>query len=141
MRTGRVQAMYKTEASLRTLFFIGMLLFVFWVIQSHSAQVGLVIRPMYYILIILAITASAPFIYKLSLKYLSQKEYTRDHYLKQAIGAGCFTLVFTVLAAFNLDDHKTVAGKWLAPAGWAIATAIPLFMASKAKKTEYTRHE
>jgi hypothetical protein len=133
--------MCKTEALLRTLFFIGMLLFILWAIQSHSAQMGLAIRPMYYILIILALIAVAPFVYRLSVKHLSKKKYTRDDYIKEATWCGCFALVFTVLAIFNLDDHKTVAGKWLSPACWTIATAIPLFMASKAKKTEYTRHE
>jgi hypothetical protein len=133
--------MYKTEALLRTLFTLGMILLILWAIQSHSAQIGLVIRPMYYILIILALIAISPCVYRLLVKHLSKKEYTRDDYIKEATWCGCFALIFTVLAIFNLDDHKTVAGKWLAPAAWTIATAIPLFMAFKVKKTEYTRHE
>lgn len=133
--------MYKTEALLRTLFLIGMLLYVLWAIQSHSVQNGLVIQPVYKILVLVGAMALAPLVYWLSLKHSSRKKYTRDDYLKQAIGAGCFALVFTVLAVFNLDDHKTAAGKWLAPLGWTLATIVPLILASKAKKTEYTRHE
>jgi hypothetical protein len=133
--------MYKTEAFLRTLFFIGMLLFILWMIQSHSAPYGLAVRPMYYILIILALIAVAPFVYRLSVKHLSKKKYTRDDYIKEAIWSGCLALCFTLFAVLNIDGYKTVTGRWLVPLVWLIAAAIALFMASKAKKTEYTRHE
>ncbi len=92
-------------------------------------------------LIILASIAVAPFVYRLSVKHLSKKKYTRDDYVNEATWCACFALVFTVLATFNLDDHKTAAGRWLVPVVWTIATAIPLFMAFKAKKTEHKRHE
>ena len=133
--------MYKTEAFLRTLFLLGMILFILWMIQSHSALYGFVIRPWYYILLALTLFVAAPFIYRLSVKHLSKKKYTRDDYIKEAIWSGCLALCFTLFAVLNIDGYKTVTGRWLVPLVWLIAAAIALFMASKAKKTEYTRHE
>jgi hypothetical protein len=133
--------MNKTAAVLRTLYLLGAILFVLWMIQSHSAPYGLVIRPVYQILVLLIAIALAPFVYKSFLKFQLQKKYTRDDYLKQAIGSSCLALVFTVLAIFNSGSHKTDDVRWVGPAGFIVATVIPLIMASKAKKTEYTRHE
>jgi hypothetical protein len=133
--------MHKTEALLRTLFILGMILFILWMIQSHSAPYGLVVKPVYQILIVLIAIALAPFVYQSFLKLPSQKEYTRDDYLKRAIGTGCLALVFAVLAIFNPGRHETDSVRWLGPAGFVLATAISLILASKAKNTEYTRHE
>lgn len=133
--------MYKTEAFLRTVFTLGTILFLLWMIQSHSAQYGLVIRPLYQVLVVLFAVALSPLVYKLFLKHLLQKQYTRDDYLTDAIVSGCLALAFIVLAAFNLDGHRTFAGRWLAPVVWTIATALSLFMASKARKTRYIPNE
>jgi hypothetical protein len=133
--------MYKTEAFLRTVFFLGTILFILWIIQGHSAEYGLFIRPLYQVLVVLFAVAFSPLFYKLSLKHLSQKQYTRDDYLTDAIVSGCLALGFIVFAALNFDGHRTVAGRWLAPAVWTIATAVSLFMASKAKKTRYIQNE
>jgi hypothetical protein len=70
--------MHKTEALLRTLFILGMILFILWMIQSHSAPYGLAIRPMYQVLVLVIAIALAPFVYKSFLKVQSRKKYTRD---------------------------------------------------------------
>lgn len=133
--------MYKTEAYLRTVFFLGTILFILWIIQSHSAQYGLVIRPLYQVLVVVFTVALSPFAYKLSLKHLLKKQSTRDDYLTDAIVSGCLALGFIVFATLNVDGHRTFAGRWLATAVWTIATVISLFMAFKAKKTRYIPNE
>jgi hypothetical protein len=68
--------MHKTEALLRTLFILGMILFILWMIQSHSAPYGLVVKPVYQILVLAVAIALAPFVYKSFMKVQSQN--TRD---------------------------------------------------------------
>jgi hypothetical protein len=133
--------MYKTEAFLRTVFFTGTILFILWIIQGHSAQYGLVIRPLYQVLVVLLVVALSPLVYKLSLIDLLKKQYTRDDYLKDAIVSGCLALGFIFFAALNVDGHRTVAGRWLVPAIWTITTVISSLMAFKAKKTRYIPNE
>jgi hypothetical protein len=133
--------MYKTEAFLRTVFFLGTILFISWIIQGHSAEYGLSIRPLYQILVVLFVVALSPLVYKLSLKHLLKNQYTRDDYLKDAVVSGCLALGFIFFAALNVDGHRTLAGRWLAPAVWTIATPVSLFMASKTEKTRYIPNE